>query len=722
MLNSAIRWLLVFLLLLAPPIALGQAKRGRTARPKIGDKVKVEWAGEEKEAEVVGYSATGWITVKFKSNGLELTPTLPPENLKPVEKKVAAAAGAGLHTWVDATGKYKTEAMFLALKDGQVELKKADGSIAKLPLEKLSAADQELAKKLAAADAAAGFDPNDPFATKPAAPGTPDEPGDPAEPAQAVNHTDTQNPANLKITDPNWEGASEVLLDDSVKVGGLTPDPEPAIAISLASRGIPLSKSAAGGKHTPNGFFEHPKVMLISPVQGQATIALVDESPGTERFTRLERCNLASGKSLGSIEISGNSVPLDADPSGQFIVARSDNFHIGTHGRIDVFDVSQAQPQHVISWLPYGDREWGQRDVQFASFLDKDHLCTVDGAGKLTVWQAGQAKALYSVATWQGSTPSISGTGKYLAVLTKGGTYVLDAATGNPLARFACQPGYFPRLSFRPDGKQLACVSSGMIQVWDVASGQEIYDVYLPVQFPANTVSWPSDGYMLLNGGSLVDLQRRIVLWQYSGGSEVGAEVNGRHLFVAKGSDQTGTLVHTPLPHGDAKRLAATLDPDSLLAVKPGAQVSVRIAVAMTPQEQQQIYQALVKRLTGNGIKIVENSNVILHATTEQGKTETVEYRTIGRGFGTESATVTQQIQKLTFTENGKTLWQAVQVKGAPIFLHTGDKDLNTAVSEQTRPDVAFFTNSIVPKHLARPGPEAGGAYGVANLTPQGVQ
>jgi WD40 repeat protein len=721
MFASALRWLLVVLLLVTPPLAFGQAKRGRAARPKIGDKVKVEWAGEEKEAEVVGYSATGWITVKFKSNGLELTPTLPPEQLKPVEKKTAAAAGAGLHTWVDVTGKYKTEATFLRLADGKVELKKADGSIAKVPLDKLSAADQELAKKLAEADAAAGRDPNDPFATtEPAEPGTPAEPAEPA-PAQPANHTDTQNPANLKVTEPNRQGESEVLLDESVREGGLTADPEPANPISLASRGIPLSKTATGKEGLAGGFFEHPKVIAIPPSGGKAVVALVDELPSTERVTRLERCDLAAGKSLGSTLLNGNSVPLDADPTGQFIVARSDNFHIGTHGRVDIFDISESQLKHVISWLPYGDRDWGQRDVQFASFLDNGHICTVDGGRADRVAGRSGQGALFR-GNFQGPTPAISGTGKYLAVLTKGGIYVLDALTGNPLAKFAGQPGYFPRLSFRPDGQQLACVSSGMIQVWDVKSGQMVHDVYLPTQFAANTVAWPSDGYMLLNGGSLVDLTRRIVLWQYSGGSEVGATVNGRQLFVAKSGDQSGTLVHTPLPHGDAKKLAASLEPDALLAIKPGVQVSVRIAVAMTPQEQQQIYDALVKRLTDNGVEIVQNANVILHATTEQGETKTVEYRTIGRGFGTESATVTQQIQKLTFTENGKTLWQAVQVKDAPFFLHTGGKDLNAAVAAQTRPDMAFFTNMVLPKHLARPGPLVGGAYGAANLTPQGVQ
>ena len=81
---------------------------------------------------------------------------------------------------------------------------------------------------------------------------------------------------------------------------------------------------------------------------------------------------------------------------------------------------------------------------------------------------------------------------------------------------------------------------------------------------------------------------------------KLGGTVAGRYLYVAKNNNQAG-LVHTPLPHGEAKKVAAGLNADSLLAIKPGMEVSVRIAVAMTQQEQQQIYDALVKKLTENG-------------------------------------------------------------------------------------------------------------------------
>lgn len=46
-------------------------------------------------------------------------------------------------TWTDKTGKFKTEAVFVDFKEDSVRLKKKDGSIISVPIEKLSKADQE---------------------------------------------------------------------------------------------------------------------------------------------------------------------------------------------------------------------------------------------------------------------------------------------------------------------------------------------------------------------------------------------------------------------------------------------------------------------------------------------------------------------------------------------------------------------------------------------------
>jgi len=75
-------------------------------------------------------------------------------------EKSGKASDPAMRTWHAAAGAYTVQATFVELKSNQVTLKRADGRIIKVPLEKLSKADQEYAKQQAEA---AKNKPEDPF-------------------------------------------------------------------------------------------------------------------------------------------------------------------------------------------------------------------------------------------------------------------------------------------------------------------------------------------------------------------------------------------------------------------------------------------------------------------------------------------------------------------------------------------------------------------------------
>lgn len=54
---------------------------------------------------------------------------------------------ANLRTWTNASGEYKIEAEFVSMAAGKVKLKKADGMIVTLPMDKLSDEDQKWIRK-----------------------------------------------------------------------------------------------------------------------------------------------------------------------------------------------------------------------------------------------------------------------------------------------------------------------------------------------------------------------------------------------------------------------------------------------------------------------------------------------------------------------------------------------------------------------------------------------
>ncbi len=70
----------------------------------------------------------------------------------PLAPAPAPAAEPGpasaVRTWIDSSGQHKIEAEFVSFKDGTVTLKKTDGKLTELPLEKLSDADQKYVKSL----------------------------------------------------------------------------------------------------------------------------------------------------------------------------------------------------------------------------------------------------------------------------------------------------------------------------------------------------------------------------------------------------------------------------------------------------------------------------------------------------------------------------------------------------------------------------------------------
>lgn len=137
---------------------------------KVGDKVLVEWAGRTETGEVIALPPTGWVRVRFNRDGIELSPTLPPDRVKPAAAPEAkkAAADAVVRTWATKAGRFTVRAKFVALSNGSLTLEKENGETLTVDLDKLTDADQSAARQLAEESA------GNPFATKsekkPAAP------------------------------------------------------------------------------------------------------------------------------------------------------------------------------------------------------------------------------------------------------------------------------------------------------------------------------------------------------------------------------------------------------------------------------------------------------------------------------------------------------------------------------------------------------------------------
>ena len=696
--NTAIRVVLILLILSVPAAAQRRKATGSDYAP--GDKVEVKMGRDPSPGEVVKVNQNGWVTVRVTRSGRQMEMTLPPSRIQkvaggtpatppakptgnPFAPPAKASPLAGMRTWTDSTGQYKTEAEFVEFKDGNVHLKKTDGTPVAIPLDRLSAADQQLVRS--------GTQQST-VAKQPVAAGVGD--------------------GGLVAAD--WSAAKNVMLS-APQVWSLAANPPTEPTQPLAQTPIALAPPA-GGK----GFFEIVSCLGFDRMRGYAFLSRINSPPGGSKAVWLERCDLTTGRSLGTAEMPTDIRLLDVDASGQRMLTRSEAFGFGKKARLDLWDVSGSMPQRLISWEPYGSAQGGKKDVSFAAFIDASHAITV-GGGKLALWALPEARALYTLKV--NSTPAINEGGKYLAVSTEEGMFVLDAMTGATLGRLAGDTGAFMKFSFRPDGLRLAMhCHGGRLQVWDCEKGERIREIFLHGIHSADQMDWVSDDHIVLGRSSLLDVTRRVILWRYEGMKGAGGGCGG-HFWCAlpRGSEQKG-LSPFKIPHDEAVRAAAGMSADQLLVLKPGSAVRLKVNVPVAPGQAPKITETLTARLQENGVSIASNAPLVLEAISDKGKTKSITYRGFGFRGGQNTVQVTEQVYKLIVKENDTVIWQSVRVNAAPPMLHLQEgQTIEQALAEYTKPDIAFFLNTPIPRMLARPG-KHNGAYGVSKLTAQGMQ
>ena len=694
---------------------------------KVGDKVKFTWAGTILEGEVFTVDPrNGWVTVSFDDNGKERTLKLPPDSFQPITKKATPSGSpkktdqssatkksemnGEMRTWTDVSGKFKTEAQFVDLVDGNVQLKKSDGKITTLPLKKLSEADRTLAKQLAE-----NSNGENPFAS--------DE-----EDVTSDHKTPSQN----ELAKGDWSQVKNITVDVTAN-NTITPD---ALINEKLPRLQPIILKQPKTQAASDVIFLQVADLIPDRGHQRIFIVYVNRDPRGSPGPQLECCDLKTAKSLWSVTLASQCVPVDLSPDGSLVVCAPsiENIRNKTTSveiwRADKkgscvkrWDVSEpeAKPLPISSFDAF--------------FVTSDKILSINKWGnKLTLWDINNTQAVYTIQTIFNSSLALSANRKQLALPTSSGIGILDAATGDTLAFLPSDPLQNMIMSFRPDGRQLAGFSGDRLRIWDLEKKEMIQDVGFSLQTTPNVnmhperLDWINDDYLLVNGSTLINIPKQVVLWEYrlprAGRT---AMLDGMLCYVltqqqGMGRSMSG-LFFSALPHPQAQQVLSELSTDKLLAIKPGIQVALDVRFTTSnPDELKQATDALTEKLKANGMTVAPSGAAItLEATTEAGKTDTKTYKKMG-SFETETVSVTQQINKLSFKENGRTLWEKASVFGgsAPIMVNLKEgESIQSAVNNQNQSSpVWFFTHTPLPKNVIRQSDK--GAYGTSILTPNG--
>ena len=472
-----------------------------------------------------------------------------------------------------------------------------------------------------------------------------------------------------------------------------------------------------------------------------------------QRTSRIEVLDLAAGRNLGLAKADPLSKPVAISPSGTRMAGVQHGFHSGTRQRLDVHDLpatgkgsgkvaakGAGDPKHLISFLPYAaDGQSRQTDVEWATFVDDDHLLTGTWGGDVICWHAPTATA-----RWRGLSgrPTLSPGGKQIAACVGTTLMVIEAVSGKVLCAIDGGPA-LSGLSFSPDGRRIVGMGNRSIGGWDLATGKVLPEVGLPANAAFGAARALDGRFVLVGGSDLFDLEKKIVVWRYSG---LGGGAGGRGARAGIGGS-SWAIVNTPgrdggsvvasttaatLPHPAALKAADAVVPGQGLLVKPGDAVSLSIGIAGTAEQQQKITAAITAQLEAQGFRVDPAAPVKLIARTETGATTEQEYER--RGFGVppgrgerEKVSVTEKITRIFFEHNGQVAWETRTSSGVPMFVQSKEgQTIGQAVQEASGFNLAFLESVRVPAFIPIPGGKAPGfgqstwapGAGVINDTP----
>ncbi|WP_261343583.1 SHD1 domain-containing protein [Anatilimnocola aggregata] len=554
----------------------------------------------------------------------------------PAAQPAAPAPGvdAKSRTWADASGMFKIEAEFISLKDDTVELKRPDGKVITLTLDKLSVADQAIAKSLGEATKISG---DQPVASTPfkASQGIQSDSG-------VVNVTVQENETKV-----SFQGATQVSLTPP-PTWNVTPDPATTAPSQLKLRKISIP-ARLQASNQPG----HVQAMLSDPRRNWMWLGIAPDSNSFKTY-RFERVDLESGKVLPAVELSIASIPLAIDPTGKFMASlRCTRYYSHYRDQIDLWQIDGESVNYSQSFRPYPPSEvavFSTDTIKKAEFIDAENLITVSTKGRLVVWSLPSLTAKYQVNLGRDfSTFALSPGRRQLAISTSTGQYVLEALTGKVLGKFAAKTNevrfsHVRVLHFKDDGSQLAGYDSytggGLtdLRVWDVKSGGEL--VHLTGHVNAgptegdNSAIWLSSGHLLVGSHWAVDLERRVSTAVFRGSWFASTSVGEAswYLFADERSSTFQLVNCSPITDQLVQR-ARAVPVDQLLAIKPGDKVALSLEFP-TDHPTDEIRAAFTARIEANGWKVGSPNDpcrVLIHCIKRLAGSREVTYRSAGQ-------------------------------------------------------------------------------------------
>jgi hypothetical protein len=686
---------------------------------EVGDAVEFQRAGQTFTGKVTALRPGGiFVEVETLVDGTPRRIIVKSESVKPL----AVPGGMAFRTWSDPSGRFRIEARLESQTAFEVVLRKKDGAQIKVPLEKLSTADQEYVATL---DTGGGSEnPFEAGIMKSPASNVPAS-NVPASNVPASNVPASNVPAsNLPASSGASGGTlvlppavslpkgSELQIRKMESAEGFSPDPSPLdfSKIGNASMNIPEIEQ---GEDAPS------RPLIISSSGTSLCYNVLSGRGSTGLFTKIFLIDALKRTTKQMAKIDGHRIWLcAADPtSGNVLGAVLKQGEDRARSLCVISGIADGNPRIVAHWQMFPGDERASDYVRFRKLLPNQIAITFY-SNRVQAVDYGSGKEVWSISAKAFNEPAISPGGKYAAVMADDQCAIVETKTGKQVGSIPVSGNVSTSAGFSSDASRLALVQYNQARVFDVASGEEqmVHEASVQLGGSGKRILWLEDKFLLLPTGNLLNVDRNLILWKYSIAQDAleytDMEHHGLLMFTGR-----NVLSVVRLPH-DAARDEADRDTTGITAVKPGDPISIAANASGPGVSANDLRQWLTDAATKAGYVVANNAPTQLAATITRGETRTETYRIIGMGFRQEQVTFTPYISKVEFKQNGKSLWQQSTRSGLPFMIPSG-KTLQEVAKQNERPSAGFFQNVKLPRQVIKPEYQNG--FGNSRVDERGI-
>jgi hypothetical protein len=636
-------------------------------------------------------------------------------------------------SWTDDTGRFKIEAKLQFADASEVKLLKSDGRAVTVPLAKLSKPDQAFIDTFLKAEAALksagglpGESADDPFAG-----------GELAGDSDAMTGSGKSDPSSRGApSSPHVgpipqrkaivKGIRPLSLAPAREFWSVSPlRPVPAAAFQELVLETEIAKP----------FFAAQR-LLAAGTSGNVVLNVYQQGRGNrENFGHFTVVNAVTGDSSAVQQFEEPWKLLAIAPDGSRLAAvRVEGFDKGND--LAIFRIVEGGIAPEFQFTA-GGGSWDE--LHFAAFLPQNRLVTISQKHDLTVWDLENTigvKAIQRGPSGGALSAELSPAGDVMAIVFGSSIALVETDNFKLVGSIAGDEPH-NSLAFSPDGLALAAFRPFNVTLYAMETGQTIKSIAVSEAAPNTVIRWV--GQHLLVGSVLYDVERGMPLWTYETRA-TDQTTSGSHLLSVFGGDNGSTLTVFQLPHDEAARAAANVDPANIYCIKPEDSIAVEYQLAgVTPAVQQEIRKAVEEKIASLQWKLARSATNKMIIQLAPGQPEQAEYYT-RTGFGpmpffapppgfggprptgpAEKVQFTPWTHALTIQANGQQVFHTTYLRGAPQQLTTNDgESTQAAVLRICQPSPQYFQNAAIPPYLLKP--EYQGGLGKTSISATGMR